>query len=57
MRGLYQYINREFLLHAYPTAALVNREDDMGLEGLRKAKMSYNPIGFARKYSVTEIAE
>ena len=57
MRGLYQYINREFLIHAYPNAALVNREDDMGLEGLRKAKMSYNPIGFARKYSVKQIME
>ena len=56
MRGLYQYINREFLVHAFPDVALVNREDDMGLEGLRKAKMSYNPIAFARKYSVTQIA-
>ena len=55
MRGLYQYINREFLVHAFPDVAMVNREDDMGLEGLRKAKMSYNPIAFARKYSVTQI--
>ena len=55
MRGLYQYINREFLVHAFPDVALVNREDDMGLKGLRKAKMSYNPIAFARKYSVTQI--
>lgn len=55
MRGLYQYINREFLVHAFPDVALVNREDDMGLEGLRKAKMSYNPIAFARKYSMTQI--
>ena len=55
MRGLYQYINREFLVHSFPDVALVNREDDMGLEGLRKAKMSYNPIAFARKYSVTQI--
>lgn len=55
IRGLYQYINREFLLHEFPTAALVNREDDLGLEGLRKAKMSYNPVGFARKYSVKQI--
>ncbi|WP_181995716.1 phosphatidylglycerol lysyltransferase domain-containing protein [Clostridium sp. AM58-1XD] len=44
IRGLYQYINREFLIHAFPDVALVNREDDLGLEGLRKAKMSYNPI-------------
>lgn len=57
IRGLYQYINREFLVHAFPDAALVNREDDLGLEGLRKAKMSYNPVGFARKYSVEQIMD
>ena len=55
MRGLYQYINREFLIHAFPSVRLVNREDDLGLEGLRRAKMSYNPVDFARKYSVNQI--
>ena len=48
------YINQEFLLHEFPQAKLVNREDDMGLQGLRKAKESYNPIGFARKYMVLQ---
>ena len=46
--GIYQVINQEFLLHEFPQAKLVNREDDMGLQGLRKAKESYNPIGCAR---------
>lgn len=55
IRGLYQYINREFLIHAFPDVALVNREDDLGLEGLRKAKMSYNPIAFERKYMIEQI--
>lgn len=50
--GLYQAINREFLLNAFPEAALINREDDLGLEGLRKAKESYYPCGYARKYLV-----
>ena len=53
-RGLYQFINQQFLVHEFPDAALVNREDDLGLEGLRRAKMSYNPVGFARKYSVVQ---
>ena len=52
--GIYQVINQEFLLHEFPQAKLVNREDDMGLVGLRKAKESYNPIGFARKYMLVQ---
>lgn len=54
IRGLYQFINQQFLIHEFPDAVLINREDDLGLEGLRKAKMSYNPIGFARKYLVKQ---
>ena len=54
IRGLYQFINQQFLINEFPEAELVNREDDVGMEGLRKAKMSYYPIGFARKYMVRE---
>ena len=53
--GLYQLINQQFLLQAFPDAELVNREDDMGMEGLRRAKESYHPIGFERKYYVEQI--
>lgn len=52
IRGLYQFINQQFLVNEFPDVILVNREDDVGMEGLRTAKMSYNPIGFARKYTV-----
>lgn len=52
IKGLYQFINQQFLVNEFPDAVLINREDDVGMEGLRKAKMSYNPIGFARKYMV-----
>ena len=55
INGLYQFINREFLVRAFPEEMmLVNREDDVGMEGLRRAKMSYNPIDFARKYSIEQ---
>ena len=54
IRGLYQFINQQFLIHEFPDAVLINREDDLGQEGLRKAKMSYNPCGFARKYLVKQ---
>lgn len=54
--GIYQVINQQFLLNSYEDAKLVNREDDMGIEGLRQAKESYNPIGYARKFRVCEKA-
>jgi len=54
IRGLYPFINQQFIVQGFPEAELVNREDDMGLEGLRHAKMSYNPIDFAKKYNIIE---
>lgn len=54
IRGLYQYINQQFLVNEFPDVKLINREDDLGQEGLRKAKMSYNPCGFARKYQILQ---
>lgn len=52
--GLYQMINREFLIHEFPDAEIVNREDDVGLPGLRRAKLSYYPIDYARKYAIKQ---
>ena len=52
--GIYQMINQQFLLHEFPDAELVNREDDVGLEGLRRSKESYNPIAYERKYMVLQ---
>ena len=52
--GLYQAINKEFLCRAFPEAAIINREDDVGLEGLRKSKLSYYPSGFAKKFLIIE---
>lgn len=54
MKGLYNYINQQFLINCFPDAELVNREDDLGQEGLRKAKLSYNPIELIEKYNLTE---
>lgn len=51
-QGIYQAINQKFLEYKGEHFTWVNREQDMGKEGLRKAKSSYNPDHFVKKYSV-----
>lgn len=51
-KGIYQAINKHFLEAQEDRFALVNREQDLGDEGLRKAKLSYNPVQFMQKYDV-----
>lgn len=53
IRGLYPFINQTFLNEVFPNVSLVNREDDLGVEGLRKAKMSYGPLRLEHKYTIT----
>ncbi|MDR0874621.1 MAG: phosphatidylglycerol lysyltransferase domain-containing protein [Clostridiales Family XIII bacterium] len=51
-RGLYQAINNEFCKGMDAGITRINREEDMGIPGLRKAKLSYNPIELIEKYTV-----
>lgn len=50
--GIYQAMNQMFLA-AHRDFTLVNREQDLGEQGLRKAKLSYHPLDFVCKYHVT----
>jgi hypothetical protein len=50
-RGLYQAINNEFVRHMAANVKRINREEDMGIPGLRKAKLSYKPVKLVEKYT------
>lgn len=51
-RGLYQAICKEFAHHAWQDVVYLNREEDMGLPGLRKAKQDLKPFMLWEKYNI-----
>ena len=50
--GLYNAINQLFCSNEWSDIKYINREQDMGIEGLRKAKESYNPHHMVNKYTL-----
>lgn len=53
--GIYQVINQEFCRDAWSQTVWINREEDMGIPGIRKAKESYCPARMIEKYDVQVI--
>ncbi len=60
INGAYPMVCRELtkmLIERHPGLAWINREDDMGLESLRKSKQSYKPAFLLRKYAAQWIGD
>jgi hypothetical protein len=52
-KGIYQAVNQFFAASLPPSCLYINREQDLGDEGLRQSKMTYRPCGFVKKYTGT----
>ncbi|MBO4941751.1 MAG: DUF2156 domain-containing protein [Clostridia bacterium] len=50
-QGSFAMINQQFAMNQWSNLQFMNREEDMGLEGLRKAKKSYYPVFMVEKYT------
>lgn len=57
IQGAYPMINREFVRRELQAYKYVNREEDMGIPGLRHAKTSYQPVKLIEKGIVTETCQ
>lgn len=52
VHGVYGIINREFCTREWCRLKYINREEDLGKEGIRKAKLSYYPVNLIKKYLI-----
>ncbi len=55
VQGAYPMINKQFVINAADGFEFINREDDTGDEGLRRAKLSYQPIEIIQKFNAEAI--
>ena len=51
--GLYPVINQQFCENSWHDARYINREQDLGMPGLREAKLSYYPDHLVKKFRIT----
>ena len=50
--GLYAVMNQQFCEHAWSGVECINREQDLGDDGLRQAKLSYHPVRLVEKFTI-----
>ena len=52
VKGAYAVINQQFAAQEWKDLKFINREEDLGIEGIRKAKESYRPVKMIEKFHV-----
>ncbi len=50
INGIYSFIAKTFIDKCFNNAEIINREQDLGIDGLRKSKMSYYPLKLEKKF-------
>lgn len=50
INGIYSFISKTFIDKCFNNAEIINREQDLGIDGLRKSKMSYYPLRLEKKF-------
>lgn len=53
--GSYPMINNLMCKHIFPDTQFINREEDMDIENLRKAKLSYHPHHMVEVFNITKV--
>jgi len=50
INGIYSFISKTLIDKCFNDAEIINREQDLGIDGLRKSKMSYYPLRLEKKF-------
>ena len=53
-KGVYAVLDHLFLKEYFSDVRFINKQEDLGIEGLRKSKLSYHPVRFAERYLATK---
>ena len=53
VKGLYQYFDNLCAKHLFNGYQYINKESDMGIPGIAKAKRSYHPVRIVKSYRLT----
>lgn len=52
INGLYNFLNKTFVEEYFSKVPFINREEDLGIDGLRMTKLAYKPVRLECKYNI-----